>query len=139
MGFFLVNTINFGISHAFIKVNTFDGSGKLYAKLHIAASYIQTGKSYYLENLDVLMKRTGPNYYNKEETLYYLLSLKLSNFKTKKIFKSPTVNTNIRISQEISDEIINQFKLENIKQFLMPIKYCITCNINPVKYFNQIF
>ncbi len=139
MGFFLVNTINFGISHAFIKVNTFDGSGKLYAKLHVAASYIESGKSYYLESLDVLMKRTEPNYYNREETLYYLLSLKLSNFKTRKVFKSPAVKTSIRISQEISGEIINQFKLENIKQFLMPIKYCITCNTKQVKYFNQIF
>ena len=41
MGFFLVNVRNFGISHALIKVSTFDASGKLYAKLHVAGSYIE--------------------------------------------------------------------------------------------------
>lgn len=139
MGFFLVNVKNFGISHALIKVNTFDTSGKVYAKLHVAASYIESGKSYYLESLDVLMKRSSPSYYDADKTLYYLLSLKLSDFETKKVRRSITKISKIGVSHRVSSELLNQFKLENVRQFLMPVKECVSCDINPLKYFNRSF
>jgi len=139
MGFFLINTKNFGISHALIKVNTFDATGKLRSKIHVAASYIEIGKSYYLQGLDVLIKKTAPTNTDHNQSLYYLLSLNLSNFKTKKRSRIVAEKVTVKNSQKVASELQAQFKLENIKTFIMPIKNCADCSINNFKYFNRSF
>jgi len=137
LGFFLINVKNFGISHSLIKVNTFDQSGKLYAKLHIAASYIESGESYYLQSLDVLMKRTTPPNSNRGESLYYLLTLKLSNFKLKDTRR--LISDKSKITTKLSDQLISNFSLSDINFFLIPAKNCSSCKNNSLKYFNQSF
>lgn len=137
LGFFLVNVKNFGISHSLIKVNTFDQTGKLYAKLHVAASYIKSGESYYLQSLDVLMKRTPPTNSSRDESLYYLLTLKLSNFKLKDTTR--LISDRYKVITKLSDELISSFSLSDINPFLIPVKNCSSCKNNPLKYFNQVF
>ena len=136
LGFFLVNAKNFGISHSLLKVNTFDQSGKLYAKLHVAASYIESGESYYLQSLDVLMKKTPPNS-SRDESLYYLLTLKLSNFKLKDTPR--LISDKSKVITKLSDELISNFSLSDINPFLTPVKDCSSCKNNLLKYFNQVF
>lgn len=137
LGFFLVNTKNYGISHCLIKVNTFDSFGNLYAKLHVAASYIEIDKSYYLQNLDVLLKRTPPSNSTLDKPLYYLLTLKLSNFELKS--KSTLLSKKSKANTELSDLLINNYSLDGFESFLIPAKDCTSCPNNPLRYFNQIF
>lgn len=131
-GFFLVDAKTFAIVNAVIKVTTFDPSGNIYARLNVSASYKQVGKSYYLENLDVLIKRSAPQDY-KDSDLYYLLSLNVFNIKKGNSFRSDEL-TEAETKNDNSEIAAN---LEPFKTFIMPVKNCAHCSRNPITIFNQ--
>ena len=137
-GFFLVDAKTYGIVHALIKVSTFDQTGKLFAKLHISTSYTLHNKSYYLQNLDILLKRTSPG--NIESpNLYYLVSLNISDFRTKKTSK-PIIERNQSDGLIPFDkEIPMRLNAKNIESFLRPVKDCASCKNNPLVLFGQMF
>ncbi len=131
-GFLLVDVKTYGIIHALIKLSTFDQAGKLYAKLHVSASYLEHDKSYYLQNIDILMKKNGPNY-NEAVSLYYLISLKLTDFQFKKLSRITFLR------QQLEQEALGHIKTKDIEQFLIPVKNCSSCKINPLILFGQRF
>ncbi len=138
-GFLLVDVKTYGIIHALIKVNTFDQTGKLYAKLHVSASYMQYGKSYYLQNIDILTKRTSPDY-RESANLYYLTSLNLSTFQTNNLSKSTLVKDPLAdLRQQLAKESLIHLKMEDVEQFLTPVKNCVSCKRNPLILFGQSF
>ncbi len=139
IGIFLVNTKDFGISHALIKLNTFNSEGRLHSKLHISANYVKTDKSYYLQSLDVLIRREAPFNLERSIPLYYLLSLNLSNIKTKKITRLPTTIPQLETLEKIPPETQALYRMENIRQFIAPVKNCKNCKLNLLQYFNRVF
>ena len=137
-GFLLVDVKTYGIIHTLIKVSTFDQTGKLYAKLHVSASYMQYGKSYYLQNIDILTKRTSPDY-REGANLYYLTSLSLSTFQTNKLSKSTLVKDPLADLRQLARESLLHLKMEDVEQFLTPVKNCASCKRNPLILFGQSF
>ncbi len=139
LGFFLVNAKDFAVSHAVIKVNTFDSSGKIFGKLHVAASYGKIDNKYYLKNLDVLVKRTAPPTASKDDYLYYYFSLSVSGIEN--IKNAKRVAGSIKFTEESS---VPKLKLPGHPAvekvyFVQPIKDCASCPVNPITYLNGVF
>jgi hypothetical protein len=141
LGFFLINAEDFSVSHAVIKVNTFDAAGKPYSKLHVSASYEYINKKYYLKNLDVIVKRTPPASVSDERLLYYYFSLMVSDIemmKGKPVLPSEKV-VNRKNDYILEDDKWPQHPLIRNNYFLQPIMNCGTCPINPITYLNGTF
>ncbi|NBW34453.1 MAG: hypothetical protein EBR30_05430 [Cytophagia bacterium] len=138
LGFFLINAEDFSVSHAVIKVNTFDSAGKPFSKLHVSASYENINKKYYLKNLDVIVKRTPPAHSDK--LLYYYYSLTVSDIELVKGQPSlSTVSTDDKNVKVIRKDKWYQTQLIKNNYFFQPIMNCGNCPINPITYLNGVF
>jgi hypothetical protein len=136
---FLVDAKTFGIVHALIKMNTFEPTGRLYGKLHVSASYLRHGKSYYLQNLEILT--TMPVMNNEGQSgLNYLLSLVISDFQTKPRSKPVFPVDEMAGSTTFSgEESVIRSQLKDVGQFIIPVRDCVSCPRNPLVAFGQKF
>lgn len=141
LGFFLIETENFSISHAVIKVNAFDGAGKPFGKLHVSASYENINDKYYLKNLDVIVKRTAPPSASDEKLLYYYFSLTVSDIEIVKGKPALFFDEGDARKKEVVIERDSWPQTQLIKNnyFFQPVMNCGTCPINPITYLNGIF